>query len=387
MSYDDLLDAYKSIEAIVSDLPLPSESDSPRTKSTWEKLLHLCHDMFSVIEEEDEEEEDEEDEDVQQKLSSQEQSQGQGSQRGSQEQQAGAQEEEEEEHETAEEKKERKKAAAHLKVIKRAQALIGGIAAGKVLPSELFERISHPDLSLKAPQQEDLALGWILRGFEGGSWSNLVGKQKKNASPSTIEFLQLSARLDTTPNLTKRDTNLVNSVGTTQSSTYFLDVIHKMETIKCAKEWLAHTGAGSGNYKQEFNTKLFQQANPRTFRHLSDAAKQKKMVELKQDFRAFKKAREELITARNRLVCCWDYFGTGVLIHPFFTAPNLGEKRGKTFKSLLDTLNQLAPPAEAVQGAGRTRFHDVEKENRNALHGLMKALCADGVERTEVKKY
>ncbi|KAJ7020302.1 hypothetical protein C8F04DRAFT_1402742 [Mycena alexandri] len=347
--------------------------------------------MFSVvIEEEDEDEE--EGEDVQQKLSSQEQAPAsQDSQGGSQELGVGVQEEEqegdEEEQETVEEKKERKKAAARLKVIKRAQGLIGGIAAGKVLPSELFKRISHPDLSLKAPQQEDLALGWILRGFEGGSWSNLVGKQDKNVSASTIEFLQLSARLDTTPNLTKRDTNLVNSVGKTQASTYFLDVIHKMETIKCAKEWLAHTGVGSGNYKQEFNTKLFQQAYPRTFRDLSDAAKHKKMVELKNDFRDFKKAREELITARNRLVCCWDYFGTGILIHPFFTAPNLGEKRGKTFKSLLDTLNQLVPPAEAVQGAGRTRFQDVEKENRNALHGLMKALCADAVERTEVKKY
>ncbi|KAJ7021364.1 hypothetical protein C8F04DRAFT_1273794 [Mycena alexandri] len=367
MGHEDLVDAVQTVEGIIDHLPLPSASDSPRTKSTWEKLLHLCHgvsleitmhhtDMLAIMADEVDEEENEKEEEDPQQAGSQVGSQAGsqvGSQAGSQAelQQAGSQEEE------------------------RAQVLIGGITEGRVSPSELFERISHPNLSLKAPQQEDLALGWILRGFEDGVWSRLVGKQKTNAAPSTVSFLQLSATLDTTPDLDRRDLNLNNSIGNSEGSRYLLEVIYKIETIKCAKEWLTHIGPGSGNYKQQFNTRF------------------KKMKEFKEEFKEFKefkKGREELITARNRLVSYWDYmtqFGTGVLIHTFFIAPNLGDKRGKTFRSLLKALSRLAPPAEEVQGAGRTRFHDVEERNRSVLHGLLKALCGDDAERREVKKY
>ncbi|KAJ7047958.1 hypothetical protein C8F04DRAFT_1172420 [Mycena alexandri] len=71
MGHEDLVDTLQSVEEIINHLPLLSVSDSPCTKSTWEKLLHLCHgvsleitthhtDMLAIMAEEVNEEENEE---------------------------------------------------------------------------------------------------------------------------------------------------------------------------------------------------------------------------------------------------------------------------------------------------------------------------------------
>ncbi|KAJ6554117.1 hypothetical protein B0H10DRAFT_2374199 [Mycena sp. CBHHK59/15] len=183
--------------------------------------------------------------------------------------------------------------------------------------------------------------------------------------------------------------------------TYLADLIHKIETIKCATEWNAKTGPGSGSFKNDFNTALYQRENDVIFRHLSAREKKSKMKQQSADFILFKKSREQLVTARNRLLFAYNNissvfssaiqthpyrFGTGVLIHHFFSTANLGQKRAKKFKSLLDALKALAPPSQA-RTAGRNHFDDLEQGNRDVLYTLTSALCTTEEEKEKIAEH
>jgi hypothetical protein len=74
------------------------------------------------------------------------------------------------------------------------------------------------------------------------------------------------------------------------------------------------------------------------------------------------------------------------LIHPFFSTANLGHKRAKKFKSLLDVLIHLAP-ASATAQANRTVLDDLEKGNREVLYSLTSALAASEEEAALIARY
>ncbi|KAJ6574041.1 hypothetical protein B0H19DRAFT_1063053 [Mycena capillaripes] len=73
-------------------------------------------------------------------------------------------------------------------------------------------------------------------------------------------------------------------------------------------------------------------------------------------------------------------FGSGFLIDPFFSVANLGQKRTKKFKSLLDALIKLTPASKS-NGLNRNRFHDLEENTRNVLYMLTSAPCSSDEER------
>jgi hypothetical protein len=78
-------------------------------------------------------------------------------------------------------------------------------------------------------------------------------------------------------------------------------------------------------------------------------------------------------------------FGTGVILDPFFTVPNLGSKRAKGFQSLLDCLIKLAPTSD---NAGQpSRLVDLEAENRATLYGLTECLSFDDDEAEVIGAY
>lgn len=79
-------------------------------------------------------------------------------------------------------------------------------------------------------------------------------------------------------------------------------------------------------------------------------------------------------------------FGTGVLIDPFFAAPNLGECRAKKSQSLLDALLNLAPTSRD-QHQNRLCFDDSEEANRDVLYDLTSTLCIDDEARGVVANY
>ncbi|KAJ6556468.1 hypothetical protein B0H19DRAFT_1071563 [Mycena capillaripes] len=81
------------------------------------------------------------------------------------------------------------------------------------------------------------------------------------------------------------------------------------------------------------------------------------------------------------------HFGTVVLIHPFFSAPNLGQKRAKKFRSLLDVLISLAPPSMNANAAGRNIFNDNEQRNRDVLYSLTAVLCDSQAEQEMVTSH
>ena len=81
--------------------------------------------------------------------------------------------------------------------------------------------------------------------------------------------------------------------------------MHKIETLKFASEWTKRTGPGSGSFKNTYNTTLFQRENDAIFRNLTAREKKNKMEEYSGDFILFKKSREKIITARNRLLFSW----------------------------------------------------------------------------------
>ncbi|KAJ6538621.1 hypothetical protein B0H10DRAFT_1952943 [Mycena sp. CBHHK59/15] len=280
--------------------------------------------------------------------------------------------------ETPEERKIRLKQAAHSAATKRAQIIIGAATLLPLRATDLADLISLP-LDLIAPKAEDEALAHLLRGFKRPSqnWAVTFRHFTSKASLTHHEFCALSRKLDQSPDIVRRDMHLIHTQSDNLSERYLADIVHKVESIKFASEWNKHTGPGSGVYKTRFTTDLFQRANPDIFNGLSGKEKAAKMKDLSGDFILFKKGREPIITARNRLSFCWTNFGTGVLIDPFFCIPNLGEKRAKKFQSLLDVLIHIAPLSAQPQApTARTIFFDREAENRLVLTTVVQHLAA-----------
>ncbi|KAK6988384.1 hypothetical protein R3P38DRAFT_3374058 [Favolaschia claudopus] len=376
----------------------PSEADSPRTKSAWQRLLEILmgvserivdgHPDFLELfrgnaplpSDDDESDSEGQHEDKTPDASSQPVQDQEPEEDG-----AGEQSEGEGEVETASQRKERRKAAAHGAVIKRAQKIIGVMAHGPVPARDLAAEIAE-ETKLVAESMEDQALGWLIRGFKNpaSTWTVTLTRWRRDAAADTISFLKTSHELDLDADLLKRDINLSHSQAATRTDTYLLDLIQKMETIKFASEWTAHTGPGAGKFKSDFNTALFQREHGAIFAHLSDREKKAKMEELSVDFQLFKKSREELITSRNRLLLAYQNFGTGVLIHPFFSTKNLGQKRAKKFKSLLDVLMNLAPKSTTPN---RNRFDDIEQRNRDVLYEIATALSSGDEEAEKISTH
>ncbi|KAJ6530719.1 hypothetical protein B0H19DRAFT_1191919 [Mycena capillaripes] len=387
------------LEPHVERLPGPSADDSPRTTNAWQRLFLIFHganisivekhpDFLRLFDEDGDEEDPYGDIGVTRVASDDEQEEKSSSQEMEIEEDQAEEEEEEQKQETAQKKQKRKADAAHLAVIKRAQKIIGGLTLGNVGADDLAEAIAEPP-ALAAEKAEDLALTWLVRGFAEPSrdWHRILRVWTRDSSPSTREFLELSAQLDDNMDHMRRDVNLRHTQSATRTDTYLADLLYKIETLKCAAEWNSHKGPGAGAIKNAFNVALFQRENDAIFRNLTDSQKKRKMEEYSTEFTLFKKDREELVTARNRLWLAWENFGTAVLIHPFFSAPNLGQKRAKKFRSLLDVLISLAPPSTKSNPRGRNIFNDHETKNRGVLYTLSAALCESEEEEQMVAHY
>jgi hypothetical protein len=100
--------------------------------------------------------------------------------------------------------------------------------------------------------------------------------------------------------------NLAQSEASSQTVTYLRQLVYKMETIKFTKQWNNRTGPGSGRYKSNFNKTLFQRENSDTFSGLNSAAKKAAMDRYSGEYQLFKKEREQIITARNRLLFAYE---------------------------------------------------------------------------------
>ncbi|KAJ6566025.1 hypothetical protein B0H19DRAFT_1066379 [Mycena capillaripes] len=317
---------YSKLEPFLDYMDGPSADDTPRTKNAWERFLQMFHatpdgtpspEENSDVEPDADKEDDEEEE-----------------------------EEPEADAETAE-----RAAAPNLAVIKRAQKILATEHRGPVASDMLAKAIAEPP-ALIGEKAEDHSLGWLLRGYQPHH-----------------NWVDYSAVL-----------NLSRTEASVSTTTYLASLIHKMETIKCAREWNQNTGPGSGSFRRDFNIGLFQREYEAVFRNLTPQEKKAKMIEFEVDFKLFKKAREDLVTARNRLLFALEHFGSGVLIDPFFSVANLGQKRTKKFKSLLDALIRLTLASES-DDPNRNRFHDLEEKNRGVLYMLTSALCSSDEER------
>ncbi|KAJ7658577.1 hypothetical protein B0H17DRAFT_1213122 [Mycena rosella] len=266
----------------------------------------------------------------------------------------------------ASQKKERRDPAPDLRVMKRAEEILLAAGQDPLAPTELIELITNPP-ALSAQRLENMALSRLLRGFSHPktTWHVTMRPYIEHASPTHVDFCELSTALDERPDLMRRDVNLSQTHAAADMKTYLADIIHKMETIK-------------------YNTELFQRQNEDIFEGLTGHEKAEKMADLSAQFKRFKKLREQLITARNRLYFSYMNFGTGVIVDPFFTTANLGDKRAHKFQSLLDTLVSLAPEAA---NPGRTLFHNVESTNREVLYMLTAALCSSEREKDAVAEW
>ncbi|KAJ6462641.1 hypothetical protein C8R47DRAFT_1327138 [Mycena vitilis] len=367
----DLIQALTDdIDQALDNLPEPSSQDTPRTKDAWERLYELLvgakvaiaakyPDFSAIFDDED---------DNDRTLTHDNDP-------------PADKDPEEEEEETPAQKKERREAKTRGLIIKRAQKIYGALGQEPVTAQDLAEFIAEP-VQRVAEQAEDYALACLIRGYEGPdeengeSWRGVLRPWLRHAKRETTDFMSLSSKLDKKLDLMQRDLNLRHTESASRTDTYLVNLIHKLETIKCASEWNAHAGRGAGNFKNDFHTKLFQAQNRPFFQHLDAAEKRAKMDEMSADFTLFKKRREDLITARNRLLFAYKSFGTGVLIDPFFCAENLGQRRAHGFKSLLDIFITLAPPSEEEDADGRNRFDELERKNRDVLYELADTLCA-----------
>ncbi|KAJ7738090.1 hypothetical protein DFH07DRAFT_966243 [Mycena maculata] len=375
-----LLEAYEAITPILEDLPHPSASDSPRTIEAWEKLgilflgagleIHSKHPDFMAIFDAQEAPEDDQ-EDPEEHENSQE------------DEPAHVDDEEEEQGNTTA----AKKAKAREVVIRRAQRILGQGLNPPLDPEVTLDLITALPLEV-AEKAEDSALTRVARGFKTvDDWERLLRKATRQGSRTDATFCQKSMALDAEPDLLQRDIHLRRSQSVTRTESYLHGLIHKMDTIKFTVEWKKRTGKNSGTYKRDFNVALFQRENEAIFRSLSADEKRDKMTEYAPQFTLFKRDRENIVTSRNRLQFAYKHFGSGVLIDPFFSASNLGQKRAKKFQSLLDVLRTLAPASDDETIPERTRFHDLEQENRHVLYDLTSALCADDNERELIAKF
>lgn len=82
-----------------------------------------------------------------------------------------------------------------------------------------------------------------------------------------------------------------------------------------------------------------------------------------------------------------EQFGTGVLIHPFFSVDNLGAKRAKKFNDVLLGVANRLPPSIDTYEEHATVLHDKEEDNRLFLTGLLSRLSAAGPEREMLRKH
>ncbi|KAJ7156773.1 hypothetical protein C8R46DRAFT_1294520 [Mycena filopes] len=252
-------------------------ADTPRTPNAWQRLFALFHWVnveiahhhpnFTAIFDQNRGEEEEE-------------------------------EPEEPEEETAEQKKARKAAAAHNKVLKRAQAILGRQHDDSATAEALADEIADPPV-LVTEKAEDAALSTVVQGFASPAdddWKPIFKPLTARSSPDAMKFLRLSSQLDADTDYPRRD-----------------------QTIKSAREWAQLTGPGSGNAKHRINAALFQDENAAIFRNPSEAATRAKMKEYSAELKLFKQHREQLITACNRLDFAFNLknFGSGVLVHPF----------------------------------------------------------------------
>ncbi|KAJ7764098.1 hypothetical protein DFH07DRAFT_811956 [Mycena maculata] len=371
---DALLEAYEAITPILGDLPHPSSFDSPRTVEAWEKLgilflgagleIHCKHPDFMAIFDGHQGPEDDEEDPEEEHENSQED-----------EPPHVDDEEEEQENTTA-----AKKAKAREVVIRRAQRILGEGLNPPLDPEVTLDLIAALPLEV-AEKAEDSALIRVARGFKtADDWERLLRKATRQASRTDVAFCEKSMALDAEPDLLQRDIHLRRSQSVIRTEGYLHDLIHKIDTIKFTVEWKKRTGKNSGTYKRDFNVALFQRENEAIFRSLSVDEKRDKMTE-------YAPHAENIVTARNRLEFAYKHFGSGVLIDPFFSASNLGQKRAKKFQSLLDVLQTLVPRSDDQMTPERTRFHDLEQGNRDALYDLTSALCADDNECELIAKF
>ncbi|KAJ7730220.1 hypothetical protein DFH07DRAFT_994020, partial [Mycena maculata] len=280
-----------------------------------------------------------------------------------------------------------KKAKACEVVIRRTQHILGEGLNPPLDPEVTLYLIAALPMEV-AEKAEDSALTRVARGFKtADDWARLLRQATRQGSRTDVTFCEKSMALDVEPDLLQRDIHLRHSQSVTRTESYLHTLIHKMDTIKFTVEWKKRTGKNSDTYKRDFNIALFQRENKAIFRSLSADEKRDKMTEYAPQFTLFKRERENIVTAHNRLEFAYKHFGSGVLIDPFFTASNLGQKRAKKFQSLLDVLQTLVPASDDEMTPERTRFHDLEQENRHFLYDLTSALCADDNERELIAKF
>jgi hypothetical protein len=80
-------------------------------------------------------------------------------------------------------------------------------------------------------------------------------------------------------------------------------------------------------------------------------------------------------------------FGIAVLLDPFWRVENLGWKRAKQFRDVVDALDVLNRSEDRLDEDGYTRLDLLEDENLEVLLGIVKVLCTDDAERKTVVKF
>ena len=103
--------------------------------------------------------------------------------------------------------------------------------------------------------------------------------------------------------------NLLHSQGHSETASYLSNILYKIDTIKCAREWNSQRGPGSLKQKHAHNVALYQCEFPSHFRGLGLAEKSDKMKQLKSEYGKWMQSREGQITARNQLLKAWENVG------------------------------------------------------------------------------
>ncbi|KAJ7450738.1 hypothetical protein B0H11DRAFT_2077020 [Mycena galericulata] len=379
---DDIEEVYDILHPLLTDLPAPSQNDTPRTRNAWQELYALLHgvsatisdqhpDFAAIFADEDARGADEDEDPDATRINLDQQTRDN---------------EEDPQSDPAEAKKRRGAQAAKLQVTKRAQKILGEASKSRIRPHELAELIAVPVVTT-AEKDEDAALGRVLRGYKDGDWSEVMESFTGEAAETDVWFCEISRELDDEPDLIKRDINLRQTQSARHTEHYLSNLLLNIDTIKFAKEWNLRTGPGSGKFKAKFNETLFQRENDAIFRDLSSDEVRDKMEDYAGEFELFKQSRQSIVTARNRLSFAFDNLGTGILIDPFFSVHNLGDRRAKKFQSLLDMLIRLAPDSQHPETGNRTRLEDLEQSNRSVLYSLSASLCANEDEREMIAQY
>ncbi|KAJ7240289.1 hypothetical protein C8J57DRAFT_1727185 [Mycena rebaudengoi] len=177
--------------------------------------------------------------------------------------------------------------------------------------------------------------------------------------------------------------HIVHTTNAGAIESYVEQVLLKIEAIKFATEW-NRGGNGSVKDKIQYNTDLFQAGNPKIFHGRRPNEKAKLMLTHSDEFEAFKTARGPLITGRNRLQEAWVKFGLVVLLDPFWRVENLGTKRAKKYRDVVEVLDVLTRSEDRLDDDGNTQLDLLEADNLEVLLGIVKMLCSDEAERKTV---